>query len=191
MDLDLDCHHLRAPYDEVSNDRALDRFFADSILNRDFDIDELPTTEGPTKVNVSMHINDLSLCSKHQELTFGGYFRQFWRDPRLALESTDDKHRLTLRFRDMFKDRKVWVPDTFIIGDRHGFLNKGEASGSTSGMKVMACGKVTSSMRMYSKIPCAVAKDADEVTCAIAVESCQILDYYVHCLMTLEHCFSF
>ena len=33
-----------------------------------------------------MYIMELGLCSKHQELTVGAYLRQFWNDPRLAID---------------------------------------------------------------------------------------------------------
>ncbi len=53
-----------------------------------------------------------------------------------------------LSFRDMFEDRKIWVPDTFLPGDTEGFLNDVQAStGGRSFSKVQCCGGVLASMK--------------------------------------------
>jgi hypothetical protein len=41
------------------------------------------------KIGVSMYIMELEVCDKHQALVAGGYFRQFWNDPRLAYDFGD------------------------------------------------------------------------------------------------------
>ena len=95
-----------------------------------------------------MYIMELGLCSKHQELTIGGYFRQFWKDPRLAIDLGDeDEHTETMKFRDMFEDRKIWIPDSFIPGDKYGFLAQKDSAGARSFMKVQSCGGVLASMK--------------------------------------------
>ena len=83
-------HH---PVSEYASYKAEDRFVAEQILARDFDIDERPpgkpNPEDPVKVTVSLYVMELGVCARNQELTVGGYFRQSWNDPRLAYNFGD------------------------------------------------------------------------------------------------------
>ena len=100
---------------------------------------------------------ELGLDSQHQEFTYGGYIRQFWNDPRLAIdldadESSDSdgkqKGKVTMKFRDIYQHRKIWIPDTFIPGDKYGFFAEvPEGFGARSFVKVKNCGGVATSMK--------------------------------------------
>ena len=50
-----------------------------------------------------MYIMELGLCTKHQELTIQGFFRQFWTDRRLEVpkevREEGDQPKTTLLFR--------------------------------------------------------------------------------------------
>jgi hypothetical protein len=51
-------------------------------------------------------------------------------------------------FRDMFYNRKIWMPDTFVTGDKEGFLSKTEPE--TGG-------------RSFARVKCCVVYEAAEV----------------------------
>jgi len=171
---------------------------ADQILSRDFDKDVRPpgrpNPEDAVKIKASMHIMELNLCKHHQELTVGGYFRQKWNDPRLAYDFGDDSNgesRITMkyykiilsgkviiishpRFRDMFEDRQIWIPDTFLVEDREGFVHKaGPETGARSFSQVKCCGGVLASFKLRTKSSCSFPEDAQNVECTLSFESCK------------------
>ncbi len=98
-------HH---PVSEYASYKAEDRFVAEQILARDFDIDERPpgkpNPEDPVKVTVSLYVMELGVCARNQELTVGGYFRQSWNDPRLAYN-----------FGDMVRNSGQKLPVSFTV----------------------------------------------------------------------------
>jgi len=48
----------------------------------------------------------------------------------------------------MFEDRQIWMPDTFIPGDKEGFLSKIEPqTGGKSFARVKCCGGVLASFK--------------------------------------------
>ena len=122
------------------------------------------------EVKLSIYINDLGLCSKHQELTIGGYFRQRWNDPRLAIDLGGDGGVTTIKksvniiiflkpnklirvhfFRrssNAFDSPKIWIPDTFSPADRLGFSR--DKIGH-SFFRVKCCGGVLLSVKSVFK----------------------------------------
>ena len=57
------------------------------------------------RVKVNMYITEVEFDPKKQRFTLGGYFRQFWNDPRLAVDKKSQT--VVLYYRDMYKDRQV------------------------------------------------------------------------------------
>ena len=159
------------PLSDLFAARAADRFLKESILNRDFDIDARPPSDGPTAVKTSMYVMELGFCPKHQELRLSGYLRQFWNDKRLSVPAIEEK-RTTMKMRDIWSDRRIWVPDMFVAGDRGALVAATPAeTGGRSFVKVESNGDVLASAKISSKIGCPVAADASEVECEFAVES--------------------
>lgn len=86
----------------------------------------LTRMQDPVDIEVSSYITELSFCEKYQTLIVSGYLRQFWTDPRLTM---DDKspQKIIYQFPDMFHDRKIWIPDTFVVESAKGFLRSATA----------------------------------------------------------------
>merc|ERR1711860_389929 len=144
----------------------------------------------PTTIDVSMYINRVSLCSHRQIMKIGGYFRQFWHDPRLDHQHHDsseededhdhsnghDEHgKVLVRYRDMFDKRTdIWVPDTFLVGGEGHILGENAEGTVRSGrtfLRVMDDGLVQSSMNMDATVMCPFSKDDEEVVCEATFES--------------------
>ena len=49
------------------------------------------------------------------------YFRQFWQDPELAFDRKPGSDKIVLSGSSV-DDRKFWIPDTFIVNTKEGFL---------------------------------------------------------------------
>ncbi len=48
----------------------------------------------------------------------------------------------------MFSDRKIWIPDTFVVGDKYGWLaNTLAETGGRSFSRVKCCGDVLASTK--------------------------------------------
>ncbi|TRY67073.1 hypothetical protein TCAL_03450 [Tigriopus californicus] len=128
--------------------------------------------DGPVQVNISMYIQELSICSYRQQLIVGGYFRQFWVDPRLAMTEVEDKDETILTLGDMFVDTPIWIPDTFVVNSKNGLVS--DDAPETKGrsfLRVKADGSVLGSTRFRSKLICPMSKKDTEVTCSFHVES--------------------
>lgn len=107
----------------------------------------LTRMQDPVDIEVSAYITELSFCDKYQSLMVSGYLRQFWTDPRLVTDSKSPR-KMIYQFPDMFRDRKIWVPDTFVVESAKGFLR--EASGGENGrtfLRMHSDGYVKSSMQ--------------------------------------------
>ncbi|TRY67589.1 hypothetical protein TCAL_03467 [Tigriopus californicus] len=128
--------------------------------------------DAPVKINVTMYIQELSICPHHQQMVMGGYFRQFWVDPRLAMTEVEDKDETILTLGDMFVDTPIWIPDTFVVNSKNGLLS--EDAPETKGrsfLRVKADGSVLGSTRFRSKLICPMSKKDKELTCSFHVES--------------------
>ena len=91
---------FRGKIESLSSYRSKERYVKDVILSRDFDKDARPPgknnvgessrnlwwvklfysllcylLDDPTVISLSLYVMELGLCSKHQEVTLGGYFR--------------------------------------------------------------------------------------------------------------------
>ncbi len=63
-------------------------------------------------------------------------------------QSGANGQREVLSFRDMFSDRKIWVPDTFVVGDKEGWVSQTPAeTGGRSFSRVKCCGDVLASIK--------------------------------------------
>ena len=108
-------------------------------------------TDDPTRVQLTVYFGELGFCSKMQTFYVGGYLRQFWNDPRLAslAAQVDSPAETTvIQERDMFKNRRVWIPDTFLVGSKTALSPDFDPdTGSRSFLRVKANGDVLSSVR--------------------------------------------
>ncbi len=151
--------------------RAKEKAIERMILNRDIDKGVRPpgkdAVTDPVKVKLSMYINDLGLCKKYQELSVGGYFRQRWNDPRLAID-LGETGITTMMSTNVFENRRIWIPDTFSPADRLGFSR--EKFGH-SFFRVKCCGGVLLSVKFRTKFACPFNEDQNEVTCSVSFES--------------------
>lgn len=82
--------------------------------------------EDPIEIKLTAYITEINICEKSQQMTVSGYFRQFWTDPRLAV-STNAGREIIYQPSDMFHDRKIWVPDTFVVEASKPILQEGDA----------------------------------------------------------------
>ena len=71
----------------------------------------IPVTVGVTLFILS--IGDLS--EKFMDFTFDMYFRQFWTDPRLSFERSENLEKLVVGAEYI---RLIWVPDTFFVNEK-------------------------------------------------------------------------
>ena len=55
------------------------------------------------------------LSEKFMDFTFDMYFRQFWTDPRLSFERSENLEKLVVGAEYI---RLIWVPDTFFVNEK-------------------------------------------------------------------------
>lgn len=70
----------------------------------------------PVTVGVSLYILSIGdLSEKSMDFTFDMYFRQFWKDPRLSFNPTEEISQLVVGAEYI---NLIWVPDTFFVNEK-------------------------------------------------------------------------
>ena len=70
----------------------------------------------PVTVGVTLYVLSIGeLSEKFMDFTFDMYFRQFWTDPRLSFERSENLEKLVVGAEYI---RLIWVPDTFFVNEK-------------------------------------------------------------------------
>lgn len=76
---------------------------------------------GPVEVSISMYVISISsLSDVDMEFTMDIYFRQFWRDSRLAFDKKAGFEMIKLGHEF---GKMIWVPDTFFVNEKESFIH--------------------------------------------------------------------
>lgn len=80
------------------------------------------------------------------DFTFDMYFRQFWTDPRLAFDRSDNLEKLVVGAEYI---KLIWVPDTFFVNEKIALFH--QATTENQFLRIMHTGEVLRSMRLTIK----------------------------------------
>ena len=70
----------------------------------------------PVTVGVTLYVLSIGeLSEKFMDFTFDMYFRQFWTDPRLSFERSENLEKLVVGAEYI---QLIWVPDTFFVNEK-------------------------------------------------------------------------
>ena len=101
----------------------------------------------PVTVGVSLYILSIGdLSEKDMDFTFDMYFRQYWTDPRLAFERSDNLEKLVVGAEYI---KLIWVPDTFFVNEKIALFH--QATTENQFLRIMHTGEVLRSMRLTIK----------------------------------------
>lgn len=76
---------------------------------------------GPVEVGITMYVISISSFSDvDMDFTMDIYFRQFWKDSRLAFEKKPGFERIKLGHEF---GKMIWVPDTFFVNEKESFIH--------------------------------------------------------------------
>ncbi len=134
----------------------------DDILASGYDYRQLPSSDSPTEVGVSVYLNSfLSIDSRDMAYTVSLYLRQQWRDPRLEHSG----ERIRVHSDDM---GRVWKPDLY-------FRNEiSESDVNNRFMTVSPDGTVWYALKLTATLRCPMKLQRypfDNQTCSIMLES--------------------
>ena len=102
----------------------------------------------PVTVGVSLYVLSIGeLSEKFMDFTFDMYFRQFWMDPRLAFERSDNLEKLVVGAEYI---KLIWVPDTFFVNEKIALFH--QATTENQFLRIMYTGEVLRSMRLTIKV---------------------------------------
>lgn len=79
---------------------------------------------------------------KTQDFTLDFYFRQFWRDPRLAFRQRPGVETLSVGSEFI---KNIWVPDTFFVNEKQSYFHI--ATTSNEFIRIHHSGSITRSIR--------------------------------------------
>lgn len=144
-----------------------------SFFDHGYDKRVRPAYGGPAvHVKVSMHIVDISSVSEVlMDFTSDFYFRQMWRDDRLAFQRQDGIEELSVG--SEVAD-KIWVPDTFFANEKSAYFHT--ATTPNTFIRINSKGEVMRSMRLTVTASCPMELQyfpMDRQKCTIEVESCE------------------
>ena len=88
--------------------------------------------------------NDLS--EKFMDFTFDMYFRQFWKDPRLAFDKRPNLDKLVVGAEYI---KLIWVPDTFFVNEKVALFH--QATTENQFLRIMHTGDILRSIRLTIK----------------------------------------
>lgn len=77
--------------------------------------------DGPVDVAITMYVISISsLSDVDMDFTMDIYFRQFWKDSRLAFTKKPGLE--TIKLGHEF-GKMIWVPDTFFVNEKESFIH--------------------------------------------------------------------
>ena len=101
----------------------------------------------PVTVGVTLYVLSIGeLSEKFMDFTFDMYFRQYWTDPRLAFERSDNLEKLVVGAEYI---KLIWVPDTFFVNEKIALFH--QATTENQFLRIMHTGEVLRSMRLTIK----------------------------------------
>jgi hypothetical protein len=77
-----------------------------------------------------------------QDFTLDMYFRQFWRDPRLAFERRPNLDKLVVGAEYI---KLIWVPDTFFVNEKTAYFH--QATADNQFVRIFHSGEILRSIR--------------------------------------------
>ena len=80
--------------------------------------------------------------SLFQDFTLDMYFRQFWRDPRLAFERRPNLDKLVVGAEYI---KLIWVPDTFFVNEKTAYFH--QATADNQFVRIFHSGEILRSIR--------------------------------------------
>ena len=97
----------------------------------------------PVTVGVSLYILSIGdLSEKFMDFTFDMYFRQFWKDPRLAFDKRPNLDKLVVGAEYI---KLIWVPDTFFVNEKVALFH--QATTENKFLRIMHTGYILRSIR--------------------------------------------
>lgn len=124
----------------------------------------------PVEVGITMYIISISSVSEVQmDFTLDFYFRQSWKDPRLAF--TPQKGLESLTVGAEVADR-IWVPDTFFANEKSAYFHL--ATTPNTFLRIRSNGEVFRSIRLTVTAGCPMDLQyfpMDRQVCSLEVES--------------------
>ncbi|KAH7645589.1 gamma-aminobutyric acid receptor subunit beta-like isoform x2 [Dermatophagoides farinae] len=124
----------------------------------------------PVQVGVSMHIIGISSVSEVQmDFTSDFYFRQLWKDNRLAFTPVGEIDKLVVGAEVA---QKIWVPDTFFANEKVASFHS--ATTPNTFLRISSSGEVYRSIRLTVTASCPMNLQyfpMDSQLCTIEIES--------------------
>ncbi|KAI3384500.1 hypothetical protein SNEBB_011403 [Seison nebaliae] len=127
----------------------------------------------PVNVSMTMHIMSISSINEvNMDFTLDLYFRQIWRDPRLAFNHENkfkNEMNVTLHYEQI---NNVWIPDTFFRNSKEG--RQHDVTVPNRLVRVYSNGTILFSQRITLKLECPMKLQKfplDNQTCGINIGS--------------------
>jgi glycine receptor alpha-3 len=123
------------------------------------------------EVNITMFVISISSVSEvKMDFTTDFYFRQAWKDPRLAFVPSDGVDNLVVGAEVA---EKIWVPDTFFANEKQAYFHT--ATTANTFLRIGSKGEVLRSIRLTVTAACTMNLQyfpMDSQTCNLDIESC-------------------
>ncbi|XP_020711021.1 gamma-aminobutyric acid receptor subunit beta isoform X7 [Athalia rosae] len=124
----------------------------------------------PVEVGVTMYVLSISSVSEVlMDFTLDFYFRQFWKDPRLAFNKWEEVETLSVGSEFI---KNIWVPDTFFVNEKQSYFHI--ATTSNEFIRIHYSGSITRSIRLTITASCPMNLQyfpMDRQLCHIEIES--------------------
>ncbi|XP_043461066.1 gamma-aminobutyric acid receptor subunit beta isoform X2 [Leptopilina heterotoma] len=124
----------------------------------------------PVEVGVTMYVLSISSVSEVlMDFTLDFYFRQFWKDPRLAFKKRTGVETLSVGSEFI---KNIWVPDTFFVNEKQSYFHI--ATTSNEFLRIQHTGSITRSIRLTITASCPMNLQyfpMDRQLCHIEIES--------------------
>ncbi|XP_043245690.1 gamma-aminobutyric acid receptor subunit beta-like isoform X1 [Amphibalanus amphitrite] len=130
-----------------------------------------PNYGGPAvDVGITMHVVSISSLSEvKMDFTIDFFFRQFWRDPRMAYDGDLGIETLTIGTEFI---KNIWVPDTYFPNEKTSYYH--EATASNEFLRIRPTGDILRSIRLTITASCPMSLQyfpMDRQMCDLQIES--------------------
>ncbi|TRY73170.1 hypothetical protein TCAL_11054 [Tigriopus californicus] len=124
----------------------------------------------PLTVNVSLYVLDMpKISSRDKEYTLMMFFRQFWKDERLAYADGSLQENIVA---SSGYSEKIWVPDTFFVNERKATFH--HIPSPNEFIRIEPDGRILRSVRISVTLTCNMDMSGfpfDSQTCSMEMES--------------------
>ncbi|KAG8201338.1 hypothetical protein JTE90_016815 [Oedothorax gibbosus] len=162
-----------APTGPLGSDKINITDILNSFFDKGYDKRVRPNYGGPpVNVGVTMYILSISSVNEVQmDFTLDFYFRQSWKDDRLAFKARPGLDSLTVgaEVADL-----IWVPDTFFANEKTAYFH--QATTPNTFLRINSEGEVFRSMRLTVTNGCPMDLryfPMDRQECTVEIESCK------------------